>query len=119
MLKYILLPQTLATVNLVLQVPKAAMNTLKFWIAIIVAILSGFVIAETVNTQNDDILVIFQFLMFSLFFFQPISLQLVIFTRDKDIFKWVKKQLQRGQTIELLEPGLRLTLNHQNGGNSF
>jgi hypothetical protein len=30
----------------------------------------------------------------------------VMFTQDEDIVKWVKKQLQRGQISELLEPGL-------------
>ncbi|GFY87868.1 leucine-rich receptor-like protein kinase family protein [Actinidia rufa] len=30
----------------------------------------------------------------------------VMFTEDEDIVKWVKKQLQRGQISELLEPGL-------------
>ncbi|KAM4117487.1 hypothetical protein ACB094_02G128600 [Castanea mollissima] len=30
----------------------------------------------------------------------------VMFTQDEDIVKWVKKQLQRGQITELLEPGL-------------
>ncbi|KAI4381755.1 hypothetical protein MLD38_007800 [Melastoma candidum] len=30
----------------------------------------------------------------------------VVFTQDEDIVKWVKKQLQRGQINELLEPGL-------------
>ncbi|PRQ20297.1 putative protein kinase RLK-Pelle-LRR-VII-3 family [Rosa chinensis] len=30
----------------------------------------------------------------------------VMFTEDEDIVKWVKKQLQRGQVTELLEPGL-------------
>lgn len=30
----------------------------------------------------------------------------VMFTQDEDIVKWVKKQLQRGQVTELLEPGL-------------
>ncbi|KAM1617189.1 hypothetical protein TB2_015843 [Malus domestica] len=30
----------------------------------------------------------------------------VTFTQDEDIVKWVKKQLQRGQVSELLEPGL-------------
>ncbi|MED6194467.1 hypothetical protein PIB30_028879 [Stylosanthes scabra] len=30
----------------------------------------------------------------------------VTFTQDEDIVKWVKKQLQRGQISELLEPGL-------------
>ncbi|KAL3642050.1 hypothetical protein CASFOL_012865 [Castilleja foliolosa] len=30
----------------------------------------------------------------------------VMFTGDEDIVKWVKKQLQRGQVSELLEPGL-------------
>ncbi|XP_057435021.1 probable LRR receptor-like serine/threonine-protein kinase At4g36180 [Lotus japonicus] len=30
----------------------------------------------------------------------------VMFTHDEDIVKWVKKQLQRGQISELLEPGL-------------
>lgn len=30
----------------------------------------------------------------------------VMFTEDEDIVKWVKKQLQRGQITELLEPGL-------------
>lgn len=30
----------------------------------------------------------------------------VMFTQDEDIVKWVKKQLQRGQIAELLEPGL-------------
>jgi hypothetical protein len=29
-----------------------------------------------------------------------------MFTQDEDIVKWVKKQLQRGQITELLEPGL-------------
>ena len=29
-----------------------------------------------------------------------------MFTQDEDIVKWVKKQLQRGQISELLEPGL-------------
>lgn len=65
MLKYILLPQTLAAANLVLQVPKLAMNTMKFWIAIIVARSSGYVIAEIVNNQNDGILAIFPVLTFS------------------------------------------------------
>ncbi|XP_073289968.1 uncharacterized protein [Primulina huaijiensis] len=30
----------------------------------------------------------------------------VMFTQDEDIVKWVKRQLQRGQVSELLEPGL-------------
>ncbi|KAK2978615.1 hypothetical protein RJ640_020925 [Escallonia rubra] len=30
----------------------------------------------------------------------------VMFTQDEDIVKWVKRQLQRGQIVELLEPGL-------------
>ncbi|TYI83211.1 hypothetical protein E1A91_D05G276500v1 [Gossypium mustelinum] len=30
----------------------------------------------------------------------------VMFTQDEDIVKWVKKQLQKGQISELLEPGL-------------
>lgn len=30
----------------------------------------------------------------------------VMFTEEEDIVKWVKKQLQRGQITELLEPGL-------------
>lgn len=30
----------------------------------------------------------------------------VMFGQDEDIVKWVKKQLQRGQISELLEPGL-------------
>ncbi|KAJ1401340.1 Serine-threonine/tyrosine-protein kinase, catalytic domain [Sesbania bispinosa] len=30
----------------------------------------------------------------------------VMFTHDEDIVKWVKRQLQRGQISELLEPGL-------------
>ncbi|KAL6571455.1 hypothetical protein OROHE_003098 [Orobanche hederae] len=30
----------------------------------------------------------------------------VMFTEDEDIVKWVKRQLQRGQISELLEPGL-------------
>ncbi|RDX93394.1 putative LRR receptor-like serine/threonine-protein kinase, partial [Mucuna pruriens] len=30
----------------------------------------------------------------------------LMFTQDEDIVKWVKKQLQRGQITELLEPGL-------------
>ncbi|KAJ4965695.1 hypothetical protein NE237_017544 [Protea cynaroides] len=30
----------------------------------------------------------------------------VMFTQDEDIVKWVKRQLQRGQISELLEPGL-------------
>ncbi|TYJ10204.1 hypothetical protein E1A91_A11G192100v1 [Gossypium mustelinum] len=30
----------------------------------------------------------------------------LMFTEDEDIVKWVKKQLQRGQIAELLEPGL-------------
>lgn len=30
----------------------------------------------------------------------------VMFTQDEDIVKWVKKQLQKGQITELLEPGL-------------
>ncbi|KAL9172723.1 hypothetical protein ABFS82_03G066200 [Erythranthe guttata] len=30
----------------------------------------------------------------------------VMFTEDEDIVKWVKRQLQRGQVSELLEPGL-------------
>ncbi|EXB60658.1 putative LRR receptor-like serine/threonine-protein kinase [Morus notabilis] len=30
----------------------------------------------------------------------------VVFTQDEDIVKWVKRQLQRGQIAELLEPGL-------------
>ncbi|KAA8531958.1 hypothetical protein F0562_006900 [Nyssa sinensis] len=30
----------------------------------------------------------------------------VMFTQDEDIVKWVKRQLQRGQITELLEPGL-------------
>ncbi|KAJ1422578.1 Serine/threonine-protein kinase, active site [Sesbania bispinosa] len=30
----------------------------------------------------------------------------VMFTEDEDIVKWVKKQLQKGQITELLEPGL-------------
>jgi hypothetical protein len=30
----------------------------------------------------------------------------VMFTEDEDIVKWVKRQLQKGQIVELLEPGL-------------
>lgn len=30
----------------------------------------------------------------------------MMFTQDEDIVKWVKKQLQKGQITELLEPGL-------------
>ncbi|KAK6150707.1 hypothetical protein DH2020_015639 [Rehmannia glutinosa] len=30
----------------------------------------------------------------------------VMFTQDEDVVKWVKRQLQRGQISELLEPGL-------------
>ncbi|KAJ0830878.1 putative protein kinase RLK-Pelle-LRR-XI-1 family [Helianthus annuus] len=30
----------------------------------------------------------------------------ILFNHDEDIVKWVKKQLQKGQISELLEPGL-------------